>query len=606
MTTRRDWDIKIDQGGTSHRFRLLQQEGRKAWQVSESPPNPRVEVEAASREGFRPDRELPFVMEDWVWGVGLERFGTQSLERGHLLRYSDGFNIDTTQAGVIKHGPLIESIGSVSPGQVILEITLFLDKVYIRTTNKLYNIISGTLTEQHDFSAAVTKSMAVFGTNLFIAVDTANTYFEWDGSSMTTRTVTDGADLFLATQGQSNPILIRVLNNNFISTSIDPTDVTSWDSPGVKVGSGDTINSLFVISGFPFVGTESTLYILSTDNSGASIPIELDKRLATRRSSTAFSIKAESGSDCWLSDGRDIMRLVADGFELFDIRPDGPFRSFDVRPVTADIKGDPTSMSQDLDAVYILVNRSGDIYVYKGVELVRGQFAWSPLAKYTGTNAASAVIKTTGDSDPILYMGKTLEVVKLQTENWTKFAINWEFITPQFTATLETWDKVWTILNAFLILTNDSLLDVAYRLDNATAWTDFIDKTTLTAQMTSDGLNTIRLSSLISGKKVQLRLIGNNILRADKVDVRSFNLEGILRPERKPIFDFTIIADSVTEVTFINALRTDVTQFITITDRFDVDRTAFVLPGFPIEEEQVDEARKEPVRTYRLVCQEVV
>ncbi len=607
MSQYQDWDIKLNQGSTEHKFRLLQQQGRKAWQVSEAPPNPRVEVEAASREGFRPDRELPFVMEDWSWGTGLERFGTQSVERGHLSRYADGFNIDTSQAGVVKHGPLIDTIGSVSSGQTILEFTLFLDEVYIRTTNKLYSIVSGTLTEQHDFSAAVTKSMAVFGGNLFIAVDTANTYFEWDGSTMTTRTVTDGSSLFLATQGASNPILIRVINNNFISTSIDPTDTTSWDTPGVSVGEGDTINSMSVVSGFPFVGTESTVYVIATDADGVSVPIELDKRLATRRSTSAFSLKAESGSDVWLSDGRDVFRLVAEGFELFDIRSDGPFRSFDARPITSDIKGTPTSMSQDLDAVYILVNRSGDIYVHKGVELVRGQFVWSPFAKFTGTNSASAVLKTTGDADPFLYCGNTLAVIRYKTENWTTYAATWELETPQFTATLETWDKMWMVIEAFLKLSGATAkVEVAYKLDNASAWTDLDDATSGTNDMASDGLNTLKLAAPINGKKIQLRFRGSNSTTSHFVNLRSFNLEGILRPERKPIFDFTVIADTNTEITFINALRTDVTQFFTITDRFDTDRTAFILPGFPIEEEQTDEARKEPVRTYRLVCQEVV
>lgn len=602
----KDWDIKLKQGSTTNRFRLLKQGGRKAWRVSEEPPNPRVEVEAASREGFHPDRELPFVMEDWVWGTGLERFGSQSLERGHTFRYADGFNIDTSQAGVIRHGPLIETIGSVSSGQTIEEFTLFLDKVYIRTTNKLYNIVSGTLTEQHDFGAAVTKSMAVFADKLYIAVDTANTYFEWDGTTMTSKTVTDGSSLFLATQGASNPILIRVINDNFISTSSDPNDVTSWDTPGVKVGEGDTINSLFVVSGFPFAGTESTVYVIATDSDGVSVPIELDKRLATRRSSTAFSIKAESGSDVWLSDGRDIMRLVAEGFELFDIRQDGPFRSFDTRPVTSDIKGTPKSIAQDLDAVYVLADRSGDIYVHKGVELSRGQFAWSPWAKYTGTNAAAAVLKTTGDADPFLYAGNTLAVVRFKTENWTTFAATWELHTPQFTATLETWDKMWQALHAFLILTGTAKVEVSYKLNNDSSWTDFNDATSGTNDMTADGINSLKLAAPINGKKVQLRFLGSNVTNTHKVDMRSFNLEGLLRPDRKPIFDFTVVADTAGETTFLNGLRTDVTQFITITDRFGTDRTAFILPGFPVEEELTDEARREPVRTYRIVAQEVI
>ena len=194
----------------------------------------------------------------------------------------------------------------------------------------------------------------------------------------------------------------------------------------------------------------------------------------------------------------------------------------------------------------------------------------------------SAVIKTTSDSDPFLYIGKNEALIKFQTENWTKFAATWELITPQFTATLETWDKMWMAIEAFLVLTGTGKLEVAYRLNNTSAFTDFDDAVASNNDMTDDGFNELKLSTPINGKKIQLRLRGSNTVNTDKVDLRSFNLSGILRPVRKAVFDFTVVADTVTEVTFLNLLRTDNTRLFTIKDRFDVDREAFMLPGFPI------------------------
>jgi len=611
MSQFQDWDVKIDQGGTSHKFRLLQQEGRKAWQVAESPPNPRVEVEAASREGFRPDRELPFIMEDWYWGVGLERFGSQSTDRGHLLRYSEGFGIDTTEPGIARHGPLLEEQGATGAGEIITGFILFQNKVYLRSAQKLFAIESGAPVEKIDFGGGVTTSMTVFGDKLYISTQISGKYSEWDGTTHTERSVTDGAERFIAIQGATAPILVRVINDNFISTSIDPTDTTSWDSPGVKVGSGDAITNMWTVSGFLFVGTTSALYIIATDADGVSIPIELDKRLTTRRSTNSWSVKAESGSDVWLSDQETIYRLVARGFEEFDIQPGGPFRSFDTRPVTLpegiNIQG-ITAMAQDLDTVYILVTVDSALTVYKGKEIIRGIFNWCPWAKYALVSSpiGAEIIKLTTDADSYLYFADGINVKRFRTANWTTFAATWEMITPQFTATLESWDKMWTRISAFITLTGTAKLEIAYRLENDPAYTDFDDTVAGNNDMITSGFNELKLSAPINGKKIQLRLRGSNSSSADKVDLRSFNLTGILRPERKPIFDFTIIADTAAEITFINALRTDVTQFFTITDRFDVDRTAFMLPGFPIEEEQTDEARKEPVRTYRLVCQEVV
>ena len=608
VSPHRDWDIKIKQGSTTHKFRLLQQRGQKAWQVSEVPPNPHIEVEAASRLGFRPDRELPFVQEDWVYGFGLERFGSQSVARGHLLRYADGFNIDTTQPDIVKHGPLEEAVGSaLATDDHPLDFVLFQDKVYFTATTKLYALESGVPVEKHDFGAVIIKNMAVFANRIYFGAFPFSAYFEWDGTTMVTRTVTDGAALILATQGASAPILVRVINNNFISTSTDPSDVTTWDTPGVQVGEGDSITSMFVISGFLFCATESIIYIIATDSDGVSVPIELNRLLLTRRSSDTYRIKAESGSDVWLTDTRDIIRIVAEGFELFDIRFNGPFRSFDERPVTLDLKGKILTMTQDSDAIYILALRGSDTYIYKGVELVRGLYSWCPWAKFTETDVrGAAVIKTTGDNDPFLYVGKNEALIKFQTENWTKFAATWELITSQFTATLETWDKMWRSIEAFITLTGTGKLEVAYRLNNDTAFTDFDDATAGNNDMTDDGFNELKLAAPINGKKVQLRLTGSNTVNTDKVDLRSFNLKGILRPDREPIFDFTVIADTATEITFLNGLRTDLTQFFTITDRFGTDRVAFVLPGFPIEQEQTDEVIKEPVRTYHIVAQEVL
>ena len=71
------------------------------------------------------------------------------------------------------------------------------------------------------------------------------------------------------------------------------------------------------------------------------------------------------------------------------------------------------------------------------------------------------------------------------------------------------------------------------------------------------------------------------------------------------LFQFTVIADSKTEADFLYSLRTDTDSFITITDRFGTDRTAFVLPGFPVEIETMDEPLHEPVRAYQIMAQEV-
>ena len=186
VSTGKDWDIKLTLGSTDHKLRLLQQNGRKQWTVAETPPNPRIDSEAASREGFRPDQELPFVMETWDHGIGLDRFFTGSQERGFLNRYADGFGIDTSEPGVVKHGPLETSVGSLASGQKPLEFILFKNKVYARTNNRLYAIESGAPVSKHDFSPEITSSFVIFNDFLYISLSTTDTYARWDGTTMVT------------------------------------------------------------------------------------------------------------------------------------------------------------------------------------------------------------------------------------------------------------------------------------------------------------------------------------------------------------------------------------------------------------------------------------
>ena len=54
------YEIKLNDGTDTIQFRLLQEDGRKAWAVDEVPPNPRVFNDLQAGEGFSPIQDLPF------------------------------------------------------------------------------------------------------------------------------------------------------------------------------------------------------------------------------------------------------------------------------------------------------------------------------------------------------------------------------------------------------------------------------------------------------------------------------------------------------------------------------------------------------------------
>ncbi len=385
-----DWDIKIDLDGTEQRLRLLQSDGRKHWTVREMPPQPRVEEEASARLGEAPLQNLPFEMDNWSWGFGLERFGLNRNDPGHIFRFFDGYGFDATEPGIIRHGPKSTVVGSITGTPV--QTLLFKNKVVFLTVTKLYDWDGTTLNQRIDNSGSFDHlQMEVFGTNLYIAQDNGQ-YTKWDGSSASAISTGDDQSevaLFLSLQGATDPLMVKSLNTNEIDTSTDPSSATGWATTGqTKVGDGDAITSLTSVSGLLFVTTESGIFIVDADNT----VVELHRLLRNRRSSDAFKILASSGLEVWYSDGVDMFRVIANGFEVFDIRNEGPFLNIDEKPLSADaLRGTILAVALDLDAVYVSVQRGANNYIYKGIETSRGIFAWTPLIRQASITGSAAI-----------------------------------------------------------------------------------------------------------------------------------------------------------------------------------------------------------------------
>jgi hypothetical protein len=598
MVLEGDFDVKLSISGTARKFRLLRQRGSKAWVVREIPPRPQVEQGVAAREGMPPERALPFIQEDFAWGVGLENFTQETSKPGHVLRYADGYGIDTSDVRISKHGPaLLADVGTLD--ETPLMTLLWRDEVWFLTPTYLYSWDGATLTKEWtNPDGVVNQHMEVHSGRIYIAGG-SKYYHSADGSSFTTNVTP--ADRFLSIGGNQ---LWRSYNDDFLTNSSDPeVGSPTW---GSAISCDDTISNLFSVSGIVGVTTTATLYLVDTDRN----LVELNKALRQRRSSTAFSLKAESGSDVWFSDGTDILRLVAQGFETFDIRPGGPFYGYDDRPVDSPPAGTATikDITQDLTAMYVACTRSDDsdaFYIYKGVEIVRGLFAWSPLLRYVPSGAITfcEVLKMSGDAAPIVYFNDGTTVKRFSTQ-WTTYAATWELHTPYFTATLENWDKMAHNLRATIEWETNSKVAVHYQKDTDTSWTEW-GGTAPANEMATNGSNEIALTTPIDNKKIRLRFVGTTSNSANKVNLRSFHLESILRPDSKRTFEFSVVADNKGDTDFIYTLRTTLDAFMVITDRFGTDYNAFLLPGFPIELELVDEVLKEPVRVYQMQAQEV-
>ena len=357
------------------------------------------------------------------------------------------------------------------------------------------------------------------------------------------------------------------------------------------------------------VATTSSLYIVTLDADANIISTEINKVLRARRTSGVYSVKAESGGDVWFSDGfNNVLRVVAQGFDVFDVRPAGPFRTTDELPITEpDFDPDDVSIeaiTQDIDAIYMVVQRVADSYIYKGVEIARGVYAWSPIHKLAPATVASqfiAALGTSGDLVPRVYFNDGTEIRAFSTV-WDEFAPTWEFITMKYSATLFQTDKLWNRLRAFQERSNDpaTKITVYYRENLDTNWTLFASPGT----MGDNGNNELKLTVPLSDKEIQLRFVGSTSAAAENVDLLSFALEGYLRTDNRPIYDFTVIADTAADATFLRGLRT-VEQFITLTDQFNLAHNVVVLPGWPEEIQIIDEALHRPVIGFHFIAKQV-
>ena len=575
----------------------MQEGGAKAWSVTEQPPSPSIE----GRENVAPEELLTFEQRDWSWGIGLTRPTPQTQRPGHFLRYADGFNIDTTEPGQVKHGPEIASVGTLLLKP--LQAVVFDDKVWFLTTTHLYHWADPTLTLfWTNPDGAVNSEMEVLGSNLFVAA--SNTKI-WHTDGTVAPVSTAFAADHLLQLGQN---LWRSFSTDQVSSSANPAAGSPTWTAGAAAGDTSQIQNLFSLSGLLGVATTSSLYIVTLDADSNIISTEINKALRARRTSGVYTVKAESGGDVWFSDGfNNVLRVVAQGFDVFDVRPAGPFRTTDELPIT-EPPFDPDDVSveaitQDIDAIYMIIQRVSDSYVYKGVEIARGVFAWSPIHKLTPATTSAdfiAALGTSSDLVPRVYFNDGTAVRSFATV-WDEFNATWEFITIKFSATLLSTDKLWTILRGFIDrASTNAKITVFYRSDLDTAWTLFESP----GEMTLNGNNELSLTAPVANKEIQLRFVGSTTAAADRVDLLSFALEGYLRTDNRPIYDFTVISDTAGDATFLRGLRT-LGKFITLTDQFGLAHNVIILPGFPREVQVIDEALRRPVMGFQFLAKQV-
>lgn len=586
---RTDWDIKLFNANLSpneRRVKLVTTSDaagnlRKLWKVNEAPPS---------------NINADFAMSDWSWGAGLERLSASPSGPGDVFRYADGYGIDTTDPRFVRQGPGATTIGAVTgtPVRILLGPD---NRVWIITNSHFY-AWNGTTLENfygdagstHGASSITTFTDAViYGNSLVVSYGTG--YKHTDGSAAPTDETPD-VDYIVTI----NETLWASYSTNLVRAITDPLG-TPAEGTDITVGSGEAITNLFKLSGLLCVATESSIFVVNTDNTVT----ELNDELRERAGAQAFSVKAGKGTDIWLADTTpELIRIAAVGFDEFDVTFPGPFsRGQEERPFTQiDVAGNITGLAKDLDFVYAAADRNGDLYVYKGAEPVRGRYVWSPfIRRTTASNNVIGVAKMTGDSHPILYLDDGGTIFAYDTRDWTVYNTDAQLLTPYFGGNDETLVKTWTRLKA--LYEGDGIADATIQAEQRSGT---ISTFTVIGAPQGNGSHSLN-PGIISNPRVQLRFTWASTDNTKHLDIRSFTLEGLVRPELRRIWDFTVYVDNKAESDWYYDMREQGAAFTLITDRFGTQRSMYVLPGYPEEQIIFDEILKAPVMAYRIVAQ---
>ncbi len=631
----RDWHIKIKSNDApikERRFRLLKtKDGGLQWQRREEAITPRIQENAAELAfvAAPAERGLAFAQSNWEWGDGMHTFTGN--EPGMSQRIEQGVNCDTSVARRIRHGPELVAVGAGTINRHGLQHIYYEDKVYLLTSTELYSWDDTTLVEENTGGAGAFKQCVEYEGILYIARGNGTAYATWNGTSLDTSSTPNGSPadpgggsgkiIFFAKQGNR---LWAAYDDNTIAF-IDSVTASQW-LENVSVGAGKPITNLFVVSGLLFIATEEDIYILDSD----FVPHEIDQNWRNAPSSNNFKHVATTGGQAWLANAYfpDLFRLVANGFEEFSILPSSPRFSSRRRPVNfkdlinlRNLFGIDTTF----DAVYVHMEVTATAptggltkghYLLKGIDKGGSEIAWTTLAQFaalTDTAGESlGVLRLPEEDAAFAYMTAEASGVftwrRVPVEPWPStpdsadYAATWNIFTSYFDAGLPTWDKVWWRLRTIVEKVgagDTATLEILAREDGVNAFTSIG-----TVASGEDGVKTFDVPETFVGKKIQLAFTGTaGNSNLDGVDLLSFSLEGILKPENVPVYDFTVVSTNRAEADFLKALRAD-SEAITLTDRFDDAKTVFVIPGFPVELELFDDILKQPVRAYRFLMQE--
>jgi len=594
-----------------------------------------------ARQGGRPDgaclfksydlavddqrHDLPIWSQtDWSGGMGDGVFTAPT-------RYAAGSTVDTSHYGQFFLGPLVTTAavhGGAAFDGAIIDYAYFNSSLYLLTSSGYlhkwstgdahWDAVAGT-------GGSAATQLCVHENYLFIARGSGAAYqYVNTSDTVTAATMTEHhASGFLSAPSPTTTTSVLWKwgstggNNNALYSHDTGLNGTEWSRPAYIGDATESITQAFLHQNKILVGKQNALYHYDTDGK-VYLLAPLDDPL--RSYAVNFDSIAYLKGNTYFSMDLGLGELTANNV-LSVIHPHTQFQELNTKQaICRGVAADDTSL-------YAMFYDGTDSVIYKGDEVndERGYRYWSWCPWVTATSSyglALHMIPSLSSGHPRLWfnigssVGTSRYVIVAKNPVATSFRYN---DTPTFatsgdlyTGWIDLGHRDWyKLIDSVLAECRGTLaagrtVTLYYEADEAGSWTAIDTAYSADTSGTKKYLDT----APVAAKKVRFKIALASNNSAYTPIVKYFAAYGSVKPDRVRMFDFTVLAEegfSSRPETLRDFLidGRDSRTLITMTDRFGTDHYVRILPGFPIEEEMVDEYGKSVGIAMSVRCEKV-
>lgn len=523
--------------------------------------------------------------------------------------------VSVTAFNVHSYHDLVEE--SISDMGTAVDYIVFKGDLYLACSDALYKIESGAWVAKFASGDTITCVGTLGDSYILVGFGSGTKYYySTDGDSWTQSALSDGyADHFAWVIAGGGETLWKALGRQ-IKSSTDPSNGGSWTG-ATNIGWLTTnIINLLSYREELYVFKEEGLYIYDGAN-WVPLSRELESLVSTSSGKNPYGWK----NVVYFPMGANAIYYYAPSDAILATITPSKYA-----PSEAAFRGGCQALAADEEFLFAFLNEGAEIEVLSGrweaIEDLGTDFRWHPLLSFTSSDIATALVTPVVTEKRLWFAGgngnnipKYLILPEkygdIPSVSGYKFDTGWKHYTPTFTGYFIDIPKVWasfTLKTESLLLGTRTIL-VEYSVDDG-GWTEIGIFDTSPLQTLYIGHNGVE------GKEIRLAFTGTNGEDVTPI-IKGFALHGLLRPEAKKEFQFSVLVGDNLSTRDGQADRSQTGQQIAtrlreayrtlpieLTDEWgQVHKVVLITP--PTESLVLDEVNRNEQNVFTLTCRGV-